>query len=83
MAIIVSMALVMIRGVVGKTLYDRILALNSFGTQTVAAVAILGFITDTLYFIDVALTYALINFITTIALLRYFTYGTLGEKQDD
>lgn len=79
-ALLVSMALVLIRCLVGPTVYDRILAVNSFGTHTVVAIAVLGFMTDTMFFLDIAVTYALINFIATIALLRYFRYGTFGER---
>lgn len=79
-AILVSMALVLIRCLVGPTVYDRILAVNAFGTHTVVAIAVLGYITDAMYFLDIAVIYALINFIATIALLRYFRYGTFGER---
>lgn len=79
-AVLVSMGLVILRGLVGPSVYDRILAANAFGTHTVVAIALLGFLTDTMFFLDIAMTYALINFVSTIALLRYFRYGTFGEK---
>ena len=73
-AIIVSMALVLFRAFVGPTLYDRVLAGNSFGTKTVVFLGVIGFLTDRPDFLDIALLYALINFAATIAILRFFSY---------
>ncbi|PPR11858.1 MAG: hypothetical protein CFH41_00734 [Alphaproteobacteria bacterium MarineAlpha11_Bin1] len=85
-AIIVSMGLALIRAFVGPTLYDRILAVNMFGTKTVLIIAVLGFLMGRPDFLDIALVYALINFIGVIALLKYFKYGSLSigpaESQD-
>ena len=77
-AIIVSMCLALIRAFVGPTLYDRILAVNMFGTKTVLIIAVLGFLMGRPDFLDIALVYALINFIGVIALLKYFKYGSLS-----
>ena len=65
----------------GPTLFDRVLAVNSFGTFTVLMIAVLGFMTDQTDFIDIALTYALINFIGTIAVLKFFVVGSFGYQQ--
>lgn len=79
-AILVSMGMVMLRGILGPTVFDRILAANSFGTNIVVLIALLGSLMNTVFFIDIALTYALINFITTVALLRYFQYKPEEEE---
>ncbi len=71
LAILVSMVLAIIRGVIGSTLYDRILAVNMFGTKTVLLIALLGFAMGRPEFLDIAIVYALINFITVIGVLRY------------
>lgn len=85
-AILVTMALALIRAFMGPTLYDRILAVNMFGTKTVLIIAVLGFLMGRPDFLDIALVYALINFIGVIALLKYFKYGNLaigpGENPD-
>ncbi|NBP74014.1 MAG: pH regulation protein F [Alphaproteobacteria bacterium] len=85
-AIIVTMGLAVIRAFIGPTLYDRILAVNMFGTKTVLIIAVLGFLMGRPDFLDIALVYALINFIGVIALLKYFKYGSLsigpGEESD-
>lgn len=79
-AVLISMSLVVIRGIVGKTTFDRILAVNSFGTNTVLMIALIGFVNDEMMYMDIAITYALINFIATIAILKYFKFGTLGDN---
>jgi len=73
-AILVGMALLLLRAFIGPTLYDRILAVNSFGTKTVLALGLLGFIMERPEFLDIAITYALINFVSTIAILKFFRY---------
>jgi multicomponent Na+:H+ antiporter subunit F len=82
-AILVAMLLALGRALLGPTLYDRILGVNTFGTITVLFIAIFGFLTERPEFLDIALVYALINFITTIAVLKFFEYGDLGRSSLD
>jgi multicomponent Na+:H+ antiporter subunit F len=77
-AILVTMAMALARAFIGPTLFDRILAGNMFGTKTVLMIAVLGFLMGRPEFLDIALVYALINFIGVIALLKYFKYGNLA-----
>ena len=77
--ILLAMALTLVRAFRGPSLYDRILAANSFGTMTVLFIAVLGFLEGRPAFMDVALMYALINFIGTIAVLKYFKFGDLAH----
>jgi len=77
--LLVSMAMTIIRGVVGPTTFDRILAANMFGTNIVVFIVVVGNLMGTPFFLDVAITYALINFITTVAFLRYFKYAKGDE----
>nr|VFJ48064.1 MAG: multisubunit sodium/proton antiporter, MrpF subunit [Candidatus Kentron sp. DK]VFJ48276.1 MAG: multisubunit sodium/proton antiporter, MrpF subunit [Candidatus Kentron sp. DK] len=72
-ALLIAMALVLVRSLLGPTVYDRILAVNSFGTKTVLVIAVFGFLTGRPDFLDIALVYALVNFIGTIAVLRYMS----------
>jgi len=81
-AILVAMGLALIRAYAGPTLYDRILAVNTFGTKTVLMIAVLGFLMGRPEFLDIALVYALINFIATIAVLKFFRYGDLGKTSE-
>ena len=68
--ILIAIALGLVRAFRGPTLYDRVLAANMIGTLTVLMVAVLGFMTGRPEFLDIALVYVLISFVSTIAVLR-------------
>ena len=80
-ALLVAIALVLVRAILGPTIYDRVLAVNSIGTKIVLLIPVYGFLTGRPDFIDIALAYALINFIGTIAILKYFEYGPLNDAE--
>jgi len=71
LAILVVMIMAITRGIMGPTHYDRILAVNMFGTKTVLLISLLGFVMGRPEFLDIAIVYALINFISVIGVLRY------------
>jgi multicomponent Na+:H+ antiporter subunit F len=71
-AVLVSLALAMVRAVLGPTMFDRVLAANSTGTLAVLALALIGFVTGRPDFLDIAILYTLLNLIGTLAVLRYF-----------
>ena len=75
----ISGVLILIRIVLGKTTFDRVLAVNSLGTIIVIGIALNGFYSDRPEFLDIAIVYALINFIGTVAVLKLFSTGSLGE----
>jgi multicomponent Na+:H+ antiporter subunit F len=77
-AILVVMAIALARALLGPTVFDRILAVNSFGTLTVALIAVLGFLMGRPDFLDLSLVYGLINFIGTIAVAKYVVFAHLG-----
>jgi multicomponent Na+:H+ antiporter subunit F len=79
-AILVTMGLAMARALAGPTVYDRILALNVFGTKTVLLIVAAGFLNGRAVFLDIALGYALINFIGVIAMLKFFEHGDLATE---
>ena len=66
------MALALARAVLGPTLYDRVLAVNMFGTKTALLLSVIAFLYGRPDFLDLALTYALINFIGVLAVLEFF-----------
>ena len=78
-AILVTMALALVRAIKGPTIYDRILAVNACGTLTVVLIAVHGFLAGRPEFLDIALVYALINFIATIAVTKYVKFSHLGH----
>lgn len=81
-AVLLSMAMLLIRGTKGPTVYDRILALNSFGTKTVLLIAVLNFLTGRPEFLDLALVYAMMNFISTIAVMKFCRFDSLAASMD-
>lgn len=75
--LIIGAFMLLYRAATGPTVYDRILATNGIGTKTIVFVTLLGYIADRPDFIDMAIIYALITFITTIAILKYIEKGRL------
>lgn len=75
---LVGLLLVLIRAFLGPTVWDRILATNAVGTKTVIFVALLGFISKRPEFLDIALLYAVLNFVATIAILKIAQYKRIG-----
>jgi multicomponent Na+:H+ antiporter subunit F len=82
-AILVVMLLALLRAFAGPTLYDRILAVNLFGTKTVLFVAVLGYVSGKAYFLDIAMIYALLNFISIVGIFRYFEQKQANTESKD
>ena len=83
-AILITIGLALVRALLGPTIYDRILAVNMIGTKTVLLIAVYAFISDRTDILDIALIYALINFIGIVAVLKLVEMGnffTAGEKE--
>ena len=70
--------LISVRIILGETTFDRILAVNSLGTVIVIGISLHGFYSNRPEFLDIAIVYALINFIGTVAVLKLFSTGSLG-----
>ncbi len=81
-AILITIALAIVRGLLGPTVYDRILAVNMVGTKTVLLISVITVSIGRTDFLDIALVYALINFIGTLAVLKVFESGDLGAGPD-
>ena len=77
--ILLAMFMALLSAIFGKTVYDKILAVNIFGTVTVLFIAVFGFMKERPEFLDIAMVYALINFVATIAILKFFEYGDMGR----
>jgi len=78
-AVLVTMGLVLVRAIKGPSVYDRILATSNFGTLTVVLIAIVGFLSGRPEFLDIALVYALINFIGAIAVSKFVQFGGVAH----
>lgn len=81
-AVLVTMALALTRAALGPTVFDRILALNMFGTKTVLLIAVISFLAGRPDFLDLALVYALMNFIGVIAVLRFAKFGHFADPEE-
>ena len=81
-ATLVTMGLALIRAVLGPTVYDRVLSVNMFGTKTVLLVSVIAFLAGRPDFLDLALAYALINFIGVLAVLEFFKSRAARREQE-
>ena len=83
LGVLVAMALSMFRAFAGPTVFDRILAVNTAGTLTVVLISVYGFLSERPEFLDIALLYALINFIGTVAVTKFVRFQGLGYPVGD
>lgn len=83
LAVLVAIGLAVTRAWLAPTVFDRILATNTIGTLAVCLMAVYGFLTDRPEFLDVAIVYALLNVLSTLAILKFFRFGSLGDPEDD
>ncbi len=81
-ATLITMGLALARALIGPSVYDRVLAVNMFGTKTVLLVAVIAFLFGRPDFLDLALAYALINFIGVLAVLEFFRNRTLRRPDE-
>jgi len=78
-ALLVTLALALVRAVLGPTVFDRLLAGNTVGTVAMMLLATIGFLTGRPEFLDLAIVYGLLNVVGTIAVLKFFQHGSLAE----
>jgi multicomponent Na+:H+ antiporter subunit F len=84
-ALVLLMILSLLRAVVGPTILDRILGGNVIGTKTVVLLLLIGLLYDNLgMFVDIAIAYALLNFIATLGATKFFLrrLGVFLEEQE-
>jgi multicomponent Na+:H+ antiporter subunit F len=82
-AMLVTLSLVLVRAALGPTVFDRAQAANTVGTCALILLALIGFLTGRPEFLDLAIVYGLLNIIGTIAVLKYFKFGGLGDTRDE
>jgi multicomponent Na+:H+ antiporter subunit F len=82
-AIIIAIGLALARAIMGPTVFDRVLAGNSIGTLAIFLLAAVGFLTGRPEFLDIGLTYGLLNIIGTLAVLKFFRHGDLVYDAED
>ena len=79
LALLVTLALMIVRLALGPTVFDRLQTANSIGTVAMLLLATLGFVRGRPDFLDLALVYGFLNITGTIAVLKFFKYGDLGD----
>jgi multicomponent Na+:H+ antiporter subunit F len=67
------------RAFVGPTAADRIVAINMISTKVTAIIVLIALVTKQNSYVNVALVYAMIGFLTTIAVAKYLIKGRLDE----
>jgi multicomponent Na+:H+ antiporter subunit F len=82
LALLVSLALAVTRAIKGPTVFDRVLAGNMVGSLAILLLAVFGFLTGRPEFLDLGLTYGLLNMIGTLAVLKFFRHGDLAYDMD-
>jgi len=82
-AVIVALALALLRSLKGPTVFDRALAGNTIGTLAILLLALVGFATGRPEFLDIGITYGLLNLIGTLAVLKFFRFGDMGHDDDE
>lgn len=82
-ALLVTLALALVRASLGPSVFDRVQAANSVGTVAMLLLAVMGFLNGRPEFLDLAIVYGLLNIIGTIAVLKFFRYGNLGESGEN
>ena len=85
LAVIAALVLVVVRVLRGPTLFDRVLAANSVGSLATIFLAVLGFLNGRPEWLDIAITYGVLNLIGTLAILKFFRHGDLAHDagEDD
>jgi multicomponent Na+:H+ antiporter subunit F len=81
-ALLFALSLALARAALGPGVFDRVLAANAIGTCAMLLLAVMGFLAGRPDFLDLALVYGLLNILGTIAILKYFTHGDLGDPGD-
>lgn len=82
-AILITILLALARALLGPSIYDRIASMNMLGTKTILLIAVFALYTNRHDLLDIALVYALINFIGTIAVLKLIEQGNFFTDGDD
>lgn len=83
LAILAALLLVVVRALKGPTLFDRVLAGNSVGTLAILLLAAVGFLTGRPEWLDIGITYGLLNLIGTLAVLKFIRHGDLAHDGED
>ncbi len=82
-AITVAHIFAVVRALKGPTVFDRVLAANTIGTAAIMLLAVVGFLTGRPEFLDIGITYGLLNLIGTLAVLKFWRHGDLAHDGEE
>lgn len=82
-AVIAALVLVVVRVIKGPTVFDRVLAANTVGTLAILLLAVLGFLNGRPEWLDLGITYGVLNLIGTLAILKFFRHGDLAHDAEE
>ncbi|MGI9414725.1 MAG: monovalent cation/H+ antiporter complex subunit F [Hyphomicrobiales bacterium] len=82
-AVVMAHIFAVARALKGPTVFDRLLAANTIGVAAILLLAVVGFLTDRPEFLDIGITYGLLNLIGTLAALKFFRYGDLSHSGEE
>jgi len=83
LAILVALTLAVTRALRGPSVFDRVLAANSIGTLAILLLAVVGFLDGRPEFLDIGITYGLLNLIGTLAVLKFWRHGNLAYSDEE
>ncbi|MDX2288296.1 MAG: monovalent cation/H+ antiporter complex subunit F [Hyphomicrobiaceae bacterium] len=82
-ALLLALFFVVIRAISGPTVFDRVLAGNTIGSLAILLLAALGFMNGRPEWLDIGITYGLLNLIGTFAVLKFFRHGDLAHDVEE
>lgn len=82
-AVLIALILAVSRAIRGPSVFDRVLAGNSVGTLAILLLAVVGFLTGRPEWLDIGITYGLLNVISTLAVLKFFRHGDLAREPEE
>ena len=80
LACAVSIVMLVVRAARGPSAFDRILAVNSIGTVIILGISLHGFALGRPEFVDISILYAVLNFLGTLAILRFYRSSDVNDE---
>ena len=77
LALSISILIAMIRAIIGPTIPDRVVGLDTVNTLVIASMLVFGAAKNEVIYIDVAIVYALLSYITTVLIAKYLEGGKI------
>lgn len=75
----ISLAMLLIRIILGPSLSDRILGLDAFGITLVGFIGVIMILQDTIAYSDVILVLSILSFVGTVALSKFIERGAVFD----